>query len=43
MPHYSSVSKRVITINDTFKMNNQGTTQNLAIDSMGLKVYDADP
>ncbi|ATF09813.1 Mobile element protein [Candidatus Enterovibrio altilux] len=35
----SCISKRVKIVNVTFKTKNKGRTQHLAIDAMGLKVY----
>ncbi|ATF08720.1 Mobile element protein [Candidatus Enterovibrio altilux] len=38
--HYSCISNRVKTINVAFKTKTKGTIQHLAIDSMGLEIYD---
>ncbi|ATF08655.1 Mobile element protein [Candidatus Enterovibrio altilux] len=38
-PHYSCISKRVKTVNVTFKTKNKRNIQHLAIASMELKAY----
>ncbi|ATF08829.1 Mobile element protein [Candidatus Enterovibrio altilux] len=38
-PNYPRISKRIKMVNVTFKTNNAGNVQHLAIDSTGLKAY----